>query len=224
VRNILAMLGFVIALPLAQADVANLTNSESIAGLKEALEKSSAAAIAQLGTANGFLGNPQVKIPLPGALKTAESGLRMMGMGKQADELVVAMNRAAESAVVEAKPLFTNAIKNMSFQDAKAIVTGGDDAATQYFKRTTSEQLTAKFLPIVKQATAKVDLAEKYNAVAGQASKFGVLDAKSANVEGYVTQKTLDGLFLVMAQQEKAIRKDPIGTGSALLKKVFGGI
>ena len=223
-RNILAMLGFVIALPLAQADVANLTNSESIAGLKEALEKSSAAAIAQLGTANGFLGNPQVKIPLPGALKTAESGLRMMGMGKQADELVVAMNRAAESAVVEAKPLFTNAIKNMSFQDAKAIVTGGDDAATQYFKRTTSEQLTAKFLPIVKQATAKVDLAEKYNAVAGQASKFGVLDAKSANIEGYVTQKTLDGLFLVMAQQEKAIRKDPIGTGSALLKKVFGGL
>jgi hypothetical protein len=222
-RNILAMLGFVIALPLAQADVANLTNSESIAGLKEALEKSSAAAIAQLGTANGFLGNPQVKIPLPGALKTAESGLRMMGMGKQADELVVAMNRAAESAVVEAKPLFTNAIKNMSFQDAKAIVTGGDDAATQYFKRTTSEQLTAKFLPIVKQATAKVDLAEKYNAVAGQASKFGVLDAKSANVEGYVTQKTLDGLFLVMAEQERAIRKDPIGTGSALLKRVFGG-
>jgi hypothetical protein len=112
----------------------------------------------------------------------------------------------------------------MSFQDAKAIVTGGDDAATQYFKRTTSEQLTARFLPIVKQATDKVDLAEKYNAVAGQASKFGVLDAKSANVEGYVTQKTLDGLFLVMAQQEKAIRKDPVGTGSALLKKVFGGM
>jgi hypothetical protein len=217
------VLGFVFALPLAQADVANITNSESIAGLKEALEKSSAAAIAQLGTANGFLGNPQVKIPLPGALKTAESGLRMMGMGKQADELVVAMNRAAESAVIEAKPLFMNAIKNMSFQDASAIVTGGDDAATQYFKRTTSEQLTAKFLPIVKQATAKVDLAEKYNAVAGQASKFGVLDAKSANVEGYVTQKTLDGLFLVMAEQEKSIRKDPIGTGSALLKRVFGG-
>ena len=222
-RIILVVLGFVFALPLAQADVANLTNSESIAGLKEALEKSSAAAIAQLGTANGFLGNPQVKIPLPGALKTAESGLRMMGMGKQTDELVVAMNRAAESAVIEAKPLFMNAIKNMSFQDARAIVTGGDDAATQYFKRTTSEQLTAKFLPIVKQATAKVDLAEKYNAVAGQASKFGVLDAKSANVEGYVTQKTLDGLFLVMAEQEKSIRKDPIGTGSALLKKVFGG-
>ncbi len=222
-RIILVVLGFVFALPLAQADVANLTNSESIAGLKEALEKSSAAAIAQLGTANGFLGNPQVKIPLPGALKTAESGLRMMGMGKQTDELVVAMNRAAESAVIEAKPLFMNAIKNMSFQDASAIVTGGDDAATQYFKRTTSEQLTAKFLPIVKQATAKVDLAEKYNAIAGQASKFGVLDAKSANVEGYVTQKTLDGLFLVMAEQEKAIRKDPIGTGSALLKRVFGG-
>ena len=222
-RIILVVLGLVFALPLAQADVANLTNSESIAGLKEALEKSSAAAIAQLGTANGFLGNPQVKIPLPGALKTAESGLRMMGMGKQTDELVVAMNRAAESAVIEAKPLFMNAIKNMSFQDARAIVTGGDDAATQYFKRTTSDQLTAKFLPIVKQATAKVDLAEKYNAVAGQASKFGVLDAKSANVEGYVTQKTLDGLFLVMAEQERAIRKDPIGTGSALLKRVFGG-
>lgn len=221
-RALLLLLSFLCCAPLADADIGSLTNSETVAGLKEALSKSSAAAISQLGTANGFLGNPKVKIPLPGALKTAESGLRLMGMGKQADDLVIAMNRAAESAVPEAKPIFMNAIKNMSFQDAKGILTGGDDAATQYFKRTTSDQLVAKFLPIVKQATEKVQLAEQYNSLAGQASKLGVMDAKSANVESYVTQKALDGLFTVMAEQEKAIRKDPIGTGSALLKKVFG--
>ena len=110
----------------------------------------------------------------------------------------------------------------MSFDDARGILTGGDDAATQYFKRTTSKDIGARFLPIVKTATAKVDLAGQYNKYAGQAAKFGLLDEKDADLDSYVTQKAMDGLFLMIAEQEKSIRKDPIGTGSSLLKKVFG--
>src|SRR5664279_4619459 len=134
------------------------------------------------------------------------------------------MNHAAEMAVVEAKPILTNAVKSMSFDDARGILTGGDDSATQYFKRTTSEVIGAKFLPIVKKSTAKVDLAEKYNKYAGKAAQFGLLDKKDADLDSYVTQKAMDGLFLMIAEQEKAIRKDPIGTGSNLLKKVFGAL
>ena len=139
------------------------------------------------------------------------------------DELIETMNHAAELAVVEAKPILVNAVKNMSFDDARGILTGGDDAATQYFRRATSADLTAKFLPVVKQATAKVELADKYNDYAGKAAKMGLLDKKDANLDQYVTQKALDGLFLMVAEQEKAIRKDPMSTGSALLKKIFGG-
>jgi hypothetical protein len=133
------------------------------------------------------------------------------------------MNHAAELAVVEAKPILVNAVKNMSFDDARAILTGGADAATQYFKRATTTDLTSKFLPVVKDATAKVQLADKYNKYAGKASKMGLLDEKDANLDQYVTRKALDGLFVMIAEQEKAIRKDPISTGSALLKKLFGG-
>jgi hypothetical protein len=110
----------------------------------------------------------------------------------------------------------------MSFADARAIVTGGEDAGTQYFRRTSAAEIGAKFLPIVKQATAKVDLAAQYNEYAGAAAKFGILDKKDANLDEYVTGKAIDGLFLMIAEQEKAIRKDPIGTGSKLLEKVFG--
>jgi len=145
-------------------------------------------------------------------------------MGKQADELVETMNRAAESAVVEARPILVNAVKSMSFADAKEILAGGDDAATQYFKRTTATPIGAKFLPIVKKATAKVQLADKYNQFAGKAAKMGLVDEKDANLDSYVTQKALDGLYLMIAEQEKAIRKDPVGSGSKLLQTVFGAI
>jgi len=132
------------------------------------------------------------------------------------------MNRAAEQAVTEAKPLLVSAIKNMSVQDAKGILTGGDTAATEYFRKTTSAPLTQKFLPIVTKATAKVGLAEKYNNIAGKGAQFGLVDAKQAKIENYVTQKTLDGLFLMIAEQEKAIRKDPVGSATGMAKKVFG--
>ena len=212
----------IISAPSFALGLADLSNRDAGSGLKDALSQGSTAAIGKLGVENGFLGNEKVKIPLPDALKRVESGLRLLGMQRQADELVTAMNRAAELAVPEAKPLLVAAIKNMSWQDAKGILTGGETAATDYFRRTTSDQLAEKFLPIVSKATSKVGLAEKYNNLAGQGAKLGLVDAKQAKIENYVTQKTLDGLFLMIAEQEKAIRKDPFGAATGLAQKVFG--
>ena len=214
--------GFVLGAPASAQSLANLSNQDAVAGLKDALVQSSAKAVSQLGGADGFLGNAKVKIPLPASIKRVESGLRMVGMGKQADELVVSMNRAAEMAVKEATPVLTESIKKMSVQDAKGILTGGDDAATQYFRRTTSDQLTQRFLPIVKKMTAKVQLAEQYNNLAGQAAGFGLVKQEDANIDNYVTRKALDGLYLVIAEQERAIRKDPVGAATGMAKKVFG--
>lgn len=205
------------------AFAADVSNTEASSGLKETLTRSAEIAVDQLGKPNGFLGDARVKIPLPDSVKKGEKMMRTLGAGKYADELIETMNHAAELAVVEAKPILVNAVKNMSFDDARAILTGGDDAATQYFKRATTTDLTSKFLPVVKDATAKVQLADKYNKYAGKASKMGLLDEKDANLDQYVTRKALDGLFVMIAEQEKAIRKDPISTGSALLKKLFGG-
>ena len=209
---------------ITQAWGADLSNKETASGLKEALTRGADVAVAQLGKPDGFMGDRRVKIPLPESARAAEKMMRTLGMKKQADELIETMNRAAEMAVVEAKPILSNAVKNMSFDDARGILMGGDDAATQNFKRTTSDAIGAKFLPIVKQATAKVDLAKQYNQYAGKASKLGLLDEKDADLDNYVTQKAMDGLFLMIAEQEKAIRKDPIATGSSLLKKVFGSL
>jgi len=214
--------GFVLGAPASAQSLANLSNQDAVAGLKDALVQSSAKAVSQLGGADGFLGNAKVKIPLPDSIKRVESGLRMVGMGKQADELVVSMNRAAEMAVKEATPVLTESIKKMSVQDAKGILMGGDDAATQYFRRTTSDQLTQRFLPIVKKLTAKVQLAEQYNNLAGQAAGFGLVKQEDANIDNYVTRKALDGLYLVIAEQERAIRKDPVGAATGMAKKVFG--
>lgn len=202
---------------------ADVSSGEAASGLKETLTRGAEIAVDQLGKPNGFLGDKRVRIPLPDSIRKGEKMMRTLGAGKYADELVETMNHAAELAVVEAKPVLVNAVKNMSFDDARAILTGGDDAATQYFRRTTSADLTTRFLPIVKQATAKVQLADKYNDYAGKAAKMGLLDEKDANLDQYVTKKALDGLFLMIAEQEKSIRKDPVSTGSALLKKIFGG-
>ena len=222
-RIILGLLVWLIfSVPSFAAGLASLSNQDAGSGLKDALAQGSAAAVGKLGMENGFLNNDKVKIPLPDALKRVESGLRLMGMQRQADELVVAMNHAAEQAVPEAKPLLIAAIKNMSWQDAKGILTGGETAATDYFRRTTSDQLTAKFLPIVTKATSNVGLAEKYNNIAGQGARLGLVDAKQAKIENYVTQKTLDGLFIMIAEQEKAIRKDPLGTATGMARQVFG--
>ncbi len=147
-----------------------------------------------------------------------------MGMGKQSDELVLKMNRAAEAAVPEAKALLMGSIKQMTLADAKAILTGPQDAATQYFKKTTSAQMSQKFLPIVQKTTENVQLAASYNKYAEMGSKFGVVKKEDANIEQYVTNKTLDGVYFMIAKEEAAIRKDPLGQTSSLLKKVFGSV
>ena len=222
VLGIACVLAF--SLHTSAAGLGDLSATDTSSGLKEALTRGVDIAVSQLGKKNGFLGDKRVKIPLPKSAQTAEKMMRTFGMKKQADELIETMNRAAEMAVVEAKPILTNAVKSMSFDDARGILTGGDDAATQYFKRTTSKDIGARFLPIVKTATAKVDLAGQYNKYAGQAAKLGLMSEQDADLDTYVTQKAMDGLFLMIAEQEKAIRKDPIGTGSNLLKKVFGAL
>ncbi|MDR2838598.1 MAG: DUF4197 domain-containing protein [Azonexus sp.] len=201
-----------------------ISSSDASAGVKEALAKGADFAVSTLGQNNGFLGNAKVKIPLPGYLEKAEKGLRLIGMGKQADELVDTMNHAAENAVAEARPILSDSIKKMTVKDAKDILTGGDDSVTQYFKRSSAEQLTQKFTPIVKSATAKLKLAEKYNAYAGKAASMGLINAKDADINTYVTQKAMDGLFLIIAEEEKKLRDNPVAAGSALLKKVFGAL
>ena len=204
--------------------VSSLSNDEASSGLKEALTQGVGKAVGTLGAADGFFGNKEVKIPLPKSLKKIEKGMKLMGMGKQSDELVLKMNRAAEAAVPEAKALLVGSIKQMTLADAKAILTGPQDAATQYFKKTTSAQMSEKFLPIVTKATENVQLAASYNKYAEMASKFGVVKKEDANIEQYVTNKTLDGVYFMIAKEEAAIRKDPLGQASSLIKKVFGSI
>ena len=203
---------------------AGLTETDAVSGLRAALERGAVAAVGLLGRPDGFLGNPQVRIPLPPALEEAAKLLKMTGQSKRIDELVTAMNRAAEAAVPEAKALLVNAVKAMSVEDALQVLRGGDTAVTEFFAGKTREPLGVKFLPIVERATDKVKLADKYNAVAAKGVGLGLVKREDANVQQYVTRKALDGLYFMIGEQEKKIRADPVGTGSAILKKVFGGL
>ncbi len=204
--------------------LSDLSNADATAGLKEALIQGAGKAVGKLGVVDGFFGNPQVKIPLPDSVQRAERVMRMFGMGKQADEVILRMNRAAEAAVPEARALLVSSVKQMSVADAKSILTGGDDAATQYFRKTTSAPMEERFLPIVQKAMADVQLAQQYNKFAESGARYGLIKKEQANLEQYVTQKTLDGVYLMMAAEEKAIRKNPMGQASSLLKKVFGSL
>lgn len=202
----------------------DLTGEDASSGLKAALEKGAISAVGMLGVANGFMGNDKVRIALPGYLNDAAGWLKKLGQGKKVDELIVGMNRAAESAVPMAKDMLVDAVKSMSVADAKTILQGGSTAATNYFSSKTREPLGQKFLPVITQATAKVGLVDKYNAVAGKASKLGLIKPQDASLEQYVNGKALDGLFLMIGEEEKKIRQDPIGSGSAILSKVFGAL
>jgi Protein of unknown function (DUF4197) len=199
------------------------SESDAVAGVRTALERGATSAVSLLGRSDGFLGNPKVRIELPGFLKDAAKLLKATGQGKRVDELVTAMNRAAEAAVPEAKAMLISAVKAMSVEDASKIVRGGETSVTQFFTTKTREPLGVKFLPIVERATEKVSLAKKYDALAGKAAGMGLMKKEEANLNGYVTGKALDGLYFMIGEEEKKIRKDPIGTGSAILKKVFGG-
>lgn len=206
------------------AGALSLSDADATAGLRAALERGASSAVSLLGRPDGFLGNPQVRIPLPEWLEKSASLLRAAGQGRRVDELETAMNRAAEAAVPEAKTLLVGAVKQMSVKDAKAILTGGDTSVTQFFAEKTREPLGVKFLPIVTKATEKVSLAAKYNSLASKAVAFGLMKPQDASIEQYVTGKALDGLYLMIGEEEKKIRQDPVGTGSAILKKVFGSL
>jgi hypothetical protein len=192
--------------------------------IRVALERGAHSAVSLLGRPDGFLGNPKVRIPLPHYLEEAAPMLKLAGQQKRLDDLVVSMNRAAEHAVPEAQALLEQAVRSMSIDDARRIVTGGDDSATRFFAEKTRQPLTERFLPIVTRETEKVDLAQKFNEIAGKVSGLGLVKGSDTNVQQYVTAKALDGLYLMIGEEERRIRQDPVGTGSAILKQVFGGL
>ncbi len=222
--SLLPLLGCAWAASAVALDLSQLTNQDAARGMKGALTSGVAAAVSKLGVPGGFLNNPKVRIPLPPALDDIAKGMRFLGRGKDADELVAAMNQAAEQAVPEAKGLLVNAVKSMSIEDAKKILTGGDESATQFFREKTTAPLTLKFMPIVKRATDRVGLAQKYDQFAAQGAKLGLVKGDAANIEQYVTHKTLDGLFLMIGEEERAIRQNPVAAGSAIVSKVFGAL
>lgn len=222
-----AMIGLLILAAHQQAralSLGDLTEGDASQGIKVALEKGALAAIALLGKTDGFLGNPKVRIPLPGFLEDASKLLKITGQGKRVDELVTSMNRAAEAAVPMGRDVLVGAVKSMSVTDAKNILGGGDNSVTQFFAEKTRTPLGDKFLPIVTQATEKVGLANQYNKVAGKAAGIGLVKSEDANIQRYVTGKSLDGLYTIIGEEERKIRQDPVGTGSAILKKVFGAL
>ena len=202
--------------------LSDLSQSDATGGLKDALTQGAQVAVKQLSQPGGFSNDPAVRIELPGKLGKAAKTMKQFGMGAQVDQLEASMNKAAEAAMPQAQALLVDAVKKMSVTDAKGILQGGEHSATDYLNRSSREQLRAKFLPIVKQATDQVGVAKQYNAFASQAAAFGVVDAKSANIENYVTEEALDGLFRLIAEQEKTIRQNPTAAATGLAKKVFG--
>ena len=209
---------------LSLGNLAGISNQDASTGLKTALEKGALAAVALLGKPDGFFGNDKVRIPLPGYLKDVAGVMKNFGQGKRVDDLTLSLNRAAEAAVPMGKTLLVDAVNNMSVADAKNILTGGETSVTTFFADKTRAPLGVTFLPIVIKATEKVGLLNKYNEFAGRAASFGLVKKDDANIEQYVTGKSLDGLYAIIGEEEKKIRRDPVGTGSEILKKVFGAM
>lgn len=221
----LLLLSLLIAAGIASAaDLSAVTKTDATTALRGALTQGAVKAVNQLGQTDGFLLNPEVKIPLPPQLQKAEKLMRRFGLGSKADELITTMNRAAEAAVPEAQTLLVGAVKSMTVADAKSILAGGSDSATQYFRTKTQATLATKFKPIVAQATSKAGVAQSYNSLAGKVAQYGLLDAQSANLDDYVTAQALEGLYKMIAKEELAIRSDPLGQSSKLLQRVFGAI
>jgi hypothetical protein len=211
--------------PVGSAVSAALSDEDVVRGLKDALSKGARQAVANLGKDGGYLNNPEVKIPLPDELKKVEKLLRNLGQDKYADQFVATLNHAAEKAVPEAAALFADSISRMSLADAKSILKGPDDAATQYFRKTSEAGLKERFLPIVQAATDQAGVTAAYKKLlqkAGPATHF--LGAGASDLDGYVEGKAVDGLFKMIAAEEKRIREDPLARTTDLLKKVFGSL
>ena len=207
---------------VSSADV-DLTNTEMVTGLKEALDKGTQFAVEKLGKPGGFMDNKKVRIPLPDSLTWVESSLRTVGQDELADEFIGTMNQAAEQAVPEAAEVFGEAIQNMSVEDAQGILTGPDDAATQYFRTNTESILTDRMRPIVESATASTGVTAAYKNMMDSAGGLtSMLSAGTTDIDGYITTRTLDGLFLMIAKEERKIRKNPVARSSELMQKVSG--
>jgi hypothetical protein len=202
---------------------APLSLNETVQGLKAALSQGVDVAVAELGKKNGFLTDELVRIAMPEELKSVEKTLRRFGQGELADEFVLTMNRAAEQAVPATAEVFGETVKAMSFDDAMGILNGPDDAATQYFRATAGEQLKQRILPIVQETTEKAGVTSSYKQMMAYAAPVtGLLGMETVDLDGYVTDKALDGLFLKIAEEEKRIRDDPVARTTDLLRRVFG--
>jgi Protein of unknown function (DUF4197) len=219
-----AAVAFALGAGTAAAQLSRISEADAVAGLRTALEKGTQAAVSTLGRTDGYLGNELVRIALPESAQRAERLMRRLGMGRYADEVVVALNRAAEAAVPQARAVFLESVRKMTLRDAKGILTGGDTAATDYFRHTTREALHRRFLPVVHDATAKVELARAYGRYADKAAAVGLLAEQDADLDEYVTGKALDGLYRMVAEEEKKIRAHPLETGSRILRRVFGAL
>ncbi len=223
IRRLLLCTTLLLTLPVAQAaGLAQLSNADASTALRDALSQGAKTAVQQLGRPGGFASDPQLRIELPGNLGKAAKLLKGFGMGSQVQALEDGMNRAAEAAVPQAQALLIDAVKQMTLADAKGVLSGGEEAGTRYLEKSSREKIRARFLPIVKQATDQVGLAQQYNAFASKAAAFGAVDAKNTSIEGYVTEQALDGLFAVIAEQEAQIRENPAAAASSLAKRVFG--
>lgn len=205
-----------------QSALAQLSGNEATLGLKGALEEGARKAVSRLGTKDGFLLNKQVRIPLPEPLRKVRSAAKLLGMDKQFVDLEVSMNRAAEAAVPNAKSLLQNAIKAMTVDDALKILKGGDDSVTQYFKAKTQPQLVTQFQPFSREAVDKVGLTKQYETLAAKGSSLGLVKPEQADLATYVSQKAVDGLFHLIAEEERALRKNPLGAANDVVRRVFG--
>lgn len=210
--------------PASAQGLGALSHTDALGGVREALGQGARAAVLQLGQSGGFLNNPKVRIGLPGVLEDAAPVLKATGQGKRLDALVLAMNEAAEHAVPLASELLAQAIQNLSVGDARRILGGGETSVTDFFADKTRASLTAQFLPVVKRSTDQVQLADKYQAVAGRAAKLGLIKAEDADLPGYVTARALAGLYQMIGEEERKIRQNPAQAGTSLLKKVFGAL
>lgn len=216
--------GILVIAPAGAFSLSDLSATDASQGLKLTLEKGASVAVSVLGVQDGFMGNDKVRIGLPEVLQKGTKLLKTLGMGQQVDALTLQMNRAAEAAVPLSQKLLTQSIQNMSVQDAKSILKGGDTAVTQFFVDKTRMPLTVEFMPQVKQVLAQLGVVDQFNAVAGKLSGMGLLSRDKAQLESHVTSKTLDGLYYMIGEEEKKIRQNPAQAGSALLSKVFGAL
>lgn len=199
-----------------------LTDDKIVTGLKQALSISTKNAVAKTGHVDGFFKNEAIKILLPQKLQNVGKGMRMIGMGAQVDQLELGMNRAAEQATPAAKQIFLNALTQMTFQDARQILTGGNTAATDYFKRTSTDQLAAAFKPIVHKSMQNVGVVQQYDRLMKNPMMARAASGEDVKLDDYIVGKTLDGLFYVMGQEEQKIRTDPAAQTTAILREVFG--